>query len=281
MPLTPIQKRVLAAIRSLRHPGSHVAGSLPLHATEDSVRESQDIDLFHDAMAVMHAACAADLDALSKAGFTVRQSSTWSETFRRALVGETGSAEAVEIDWAVDATWRFFPPVQDAILGWRLHDVDLACNKALALAGRNETRDLVDIMIWSQQLNLAAILWAACGKDPGYTPLSLLEQMRRNARIDPGQLAMLKARSLDPLRIKQDWLSAAAAAEVAITTLADTQPDMETGVLFLGNGGLAGWPESSHLLAEQMLTVHRPSIGGCVPIIHIATEGTPKPWSGS
>jgi hypothetical protein len=272
-----MQKRVLAAIRSLRHPGSHVAGSLPLYTPEDSVRESQDIDLFHDAMAVMHAACAADLDALSQAGFTIQRGSAWSETFRRALVEETGSADAVEIDWAVDATWRFFPPVQDAILGWRLHDMDLACNKALALAGRSETRDLVDILIWSRRLDLAAILWAACGKDPGYTPLSLLEQMRRSARIDPSQLAMLKARELDPLRIKQDWLSAADAAEAAITNLADALPDLETGVLFLGDGGHARWPVPDRPLAEQGLTVHRPSIGGCVPIIHMATKSPSDP----
>ncbi len=267
MPLTPIQKRVLAVISSLRHPGSHVAGSLPLHACDDSVRESHDIDLFHDAVAAMQAACTADLDALSGAGFSVARSSAWSDTFRRAMVGESGSTDGVEIDWAVDAAWRFYPPVQDAVLGWRLHDVDLACNKALALAGRSETRDLVDILVWSQHLDLAAILWAACGKDPGYNPLSLLEQMRRSARIDPGQLAMLKACHLDPQRIKQDWLSAAVAAEAAITALADSQPDLETGVVFINGRGHACWPMPDGGLSAQGIEIHRPSIGGCVPIV--------------
>lgn len=147
---------------------------------------------------------------------------------------------------------------------------DLACNKALALAGRSETRDLVDILVWSQHLNLAAILWAACGKDPGYNPLSLLEQMRRSARIDPGQLAMLKARRLDPQHIKQDWLSAADAAEATITALADNQPDLETGVLFVNARGHACWPMPGSGLPAQGIEIHRPSIGGCVPIVRPA-----------
>jgi hypothetical protein len=267
MPLTAIQKRVLAVIRTLRHSGSHVAGSLPLHVDENSVRESRDIDLFHDAIAAMHTACSADIDALSLAGFLVRQSDTWSDTFRRATVGDAGTADAVEIDWAIASAWRFFPPVQDPVLGWRLHDVDLACNKALALAGRSETRDLVDILIWSQRFDLAAILWAACGKDPGYNPLSLLEQMRRSARIDPGQLAMLKARAIDPQHIKQNWLVAAAAAEASITDLADAQPDLETGVLFLTKESQVIWPVPGRPLTEQGILILRPSIGGCIPII--------------
>jgi len=267
MPLTAIQKKILATISVLLHPCSHVAGSLPLHAGEDSIRESRDIDLFHDAIAAMHAACEADLAALTQAGFLVRASENWSNTFRRAVVGDSGSTDSVEIDWAVDSAWRFFPPIPDAVLGWRLHDVDLACNKALALAGRSETRDLVDILVWSQRFGLPSILWAACGKDPGYNPLSLLEQMRRSARIDPGQLAMLKARAIDPQRIKQNWLSAAASAEEAMTDLADAQPDLETGVLFLNQSSLVCWPAPDRPFTEQGFLIRRPSLGGCIPII--------------
>ena len=221
MPLTALQERVLAIIRPMRHPGSHVAGSLPLHHRADSDRESRDIDLFHDAQAAMQAACVADSTALEQAGLTVRRTASWSDSFRRAVVSD--AAEVVEMDWAVDSAWRFSPPIEDPVMGWRLHDIDLACNKALALAGRSETRDLIDILAWDRHFGLSAIVWAACGKDPGFNPLSLLEQMRRSARIDPGQLAMLKARRIDPLVAKQQWLAMAEAAEVAITTLGRAQ----------------------------------------------------------
>jgi hypothetical protein len=32
-------------------------------------------------------------------------------------------------------------------------------------------------------LPLGAMCWAACGKDPGFTPLSLLGLLRRRARL--------------------------------------------------------------------------------------------------
>jgi len=51
-----------------------MAGSLPMHASKDSDRESRDIDLFHDAIAALQAACAADLVALEQAGLQVRRS---------------------------------------------------------------------------------------------------------------------------------------------------------------------------------------------------------------
>lgn len=86
MPLTARPVRVLEILRPGPHPGSHVAGSLPLHAQADSVRESRDIDLFHDAMAAMQVANTRDLIALDEAGLYVRRSPMWSDTFCRATV---------------------------------------------------------------------------------------------------------------------------------------------------------------------------------------------------
>jgi hypothetical protein len=82
--------------------------------------------------------------------------------------------ESVEIDWAADSAFRFFPIQRDALLGWRLHLFDIATNKALALSARTETRDYVDIVELQRTFPLPAICWAACGKDPGFTPLSRL-----------------------------------------------------------------------------------------------------------
>jgi len=63
----------------------------------------------------------------------------------------------------------------DPLRGPLLHPVDLAINKVLALAGRDEPRDFVDILfVHARVLPLGAICWAAVGKDSGFTPLSLL-----------------------------------------------------------------------------------------------------------
>jgi len=116
-------------------------------------------------------------------------------TFRKAHVS-LGS-DSVEIDWAVDSAFRFFPIERDPLLGWRLHLFDMATNKALALCARTETRDYVDIIELHRIFPLPAIVWAACGKDPGYSPLFLLEMMKRFARVDPAKLDLIQARRID------------------------------------------------------------------------------------
>lgn len=57
----------------------------------------------------------------------------------RAVVRE--GDDATRVEWARDSAWRFMPPVRDERVGFLLHPVDLAVNKTLALAGRDEPRD--------------------------------------------------------------------------------------------------------------------------------------------
>lgn len=54
----------------------------------------------------------------------------------RAKPAEHGSGAdgSVEIDWAADFAFRFFPVERDPLLGWRLHQFDAATNTALTLA---------------------------------------------------------------------------------------------------------------------------------------------------
>jgi hypothetical protein len=114
---------------------------------------------------------------------------------------------------------------------------------------------------------MAAIIRAACGKDRGYNPLSLLESMRRSARIDPGQLPTLRAAHLDPQALKRRWQSAAESASRSVIEMANQQPELEIGVVFVDGGGTVQWPDPARTPAQQGLTIHRPSVGGCVPII--------------
>jgi hypothetical protein len=60
------------------------------------------------------------------------------------MVGRAG--DATRVDRAHDSAWRFVPRVHDALGGWLLNSVDLALNKLLALAGREEPRDFFDIL---------------------------------------------------------------------------------------------------------------------------------------
>ena len=98
-----------------------------------------------------------------------------------ALVARQG--DATRLEWARDSDYRFFPTVPDALFGYRPHLFDLAANKALAAAGRRKPRDILDLLqIHDAHFPLAAVIFAAPSKNPGFTPTSLIGEIRRNAR---------------------------------------------------------------------------------------------------
>lgn len=266
MPLTALQKDLLTVLAGNRSEESHFAGGIVINADDDSVRFSNDFDLFHELAEEVTRASNHDVASLRSAGFrveTLSQSGEWEReaTFRRAKVRR--EEEVVGIDWAADSAFRFFPIVQDPELGWRLHLFDVATNKALALAARTETRDYVDIVKLHESYPLSAICWAACGKDPGFTPLSLLKMMRRFAKIDPAKLEEIQARRLDPIALKTAWIAMSDAAEAEMTRLADQYPDLPIGVAFVDASSRPGWIGS-----DPTLRPHAPSVNGCWPTVH-------------
>jgi hypothetical protein len=266
MPLTALQEDVLAVLAANRSEESHFAGGVVLNAAADSARYSHDFDIFHELAEEVTRASNRDVELLRAEGFqvqTLARENEWEKTstFRKAKVIRAG--ESVEIDWAADSAFRFFPIERDAQFGWRLHLFDLATNKALTLSARTETRDYVDILELHKRFPLAAICWAACGKDPGFTPLSLLKMMLRFARVNPMELDKIKARALDPVALKNTWIEISDAAEAQMTRLADEQPDVPIGVAFVDGGGHPGW-----LGDDPSLRVHAPSLRGCWPTVH-------------
>ncbi len=263
MPLTALQKQILRVLAANRSEESHFAGGIVLHAADGSARFSHDFDIFHEAAHSVAHASEADCRSLRAAGFAVKPlTGDWESpaSFRKAEISSGG--ETLEIDWAADSAVRFFPVQSDPLLGWHLHLFDIATNKALALAARSVTRDYVDIIELSRMWPLHAIIWAACGKDPGYTPLLLLDMMRRFGRINPRQLETIQARQLDPIALKIEWTELHVKAEEEITRLADTLPDTPIGVAFVNAAGEPGW-----LLDDASLRIHPPSVRGCLPRI--------------
>ena len=81
------------------------------------------------------------------------------------------------------------PRAEDEDFGYCLHPADLATNKVVALVGHSEIRDFLDILQLDREyLSLGAIIWAACGKDEGYTPALILELTNRHARYQESDL---------------------------------------------------------------------------------------------
>ena len=228
MPLTPFQREVARILANHRSPDSHVGGGAAINRGEHGVRISDDIDIFHDLAASVAASAEADAKALREAGFSVEWMLRAEAMFRAEAAR---GADRVRLDWTTDSAFRFFPALPDEDFGYCLHPADLATNKVLALAGRSEVRDFLDILLIDRAyLSLGAVIWAACGKDAGYTPALLLDQTNRHSRYQEGDLkGEHLVRPVDLRELKRQWLEARARAE----RLCEQLPAEELGCLYL------------------------------------------------
>jgi len=232
MPLTEFQAEVFKVISVNRNPESYVAGGVVIHRDATSSRYSRDIDLFHDASQAVAASAKLDSEALKQAGYEV-DFTMQEPMFYRADV--TKGESHVRLEWAADSAFRFFPIVPDEVLGFRLHDADVATNKVLAAAGREKVRDFIDlIQLDRTSVSLGVIIWAASGKDEGYTPQLIIDQLRRHSRINPDSLEGVKfTKPADPVALKREWMECLQAAEALMATF----PSDPLGCLYLDKNG--------------------------------------------
>jgi hypothetical protein len=206
---------------------SYLAGGAAILIEPNTTRFSRDLDYFHDSEARVAEAFAADRNLLENSRYSIDVDLN-QPGFVRAVVRKGGHATKVE--WARDSAWRFMPTVRDERVGFLLHPVDLSVNKVLALAGRDEPRDVLDTLhLHRRVLPLGALCWAACGKDPGFTPLSLLELLRRRGRVRTEDLARLDlTEPIDLHVMKQSWIDAVDSVEPFVAS----RPPDEIGCLY-------------------------------------------------
>jgi hypothetical protein len=238
MPIADFEKTILRLLAANRNPESFVAGATVLLRDEKSHRWSQDIDLFHDTAESLKAASGADAAVLEKNGYEVAWDNV-QPTFRRALIARDG--RKTKLEWVFDSAFRFFPVEEDAEVGYVLNFWDAATNKVLALAGRGELRDYLDVLHLDRgHLSLGALAWAACGKDIGYTPQFLIEEAQRVAHFPASLLAKLRLREpVDLVECKRQWLASVRAAR----SLFDHLPAEEVGCLYLDAAGKPVTPD--------------------------------------
>jgi hypothetical protein len=259
MPLTAFQSSIARLLAGNRSPSSHLAGAAALHLEKDSPRTSNDLDYFHDSEQRVAEAFAADRAALEQAGFGL-ETLLNQPGFIRAIVSR--GAEATKVEWAHDSAWRFLPPIADPNVGYRLHPLDLAINKILALAGRDEPRDFLDaIYVHRAHLSLGSLCWAAVGKDPGYSPGLLVEMLARKGRYRPEDFAPLQLSVKPDLpALKQAWTGAIADARRLVQEL----PPGEAGCLYLDPATRKFVTPAGDL---SRLIRHHGARGGVVPAV--------------
>jgi len=230
VPISKFQSEVLRLLASQRSPDSYVAGGIAIN--RQGPRFSNDIDIFHDSVAILDSAVKADEATLTAAGYKLT-STPHQRTGKHEITVEK-NGEQMQLEWVTDSAFRFFPTQQDDLFGYVLHPADLAANKAAAAADRRVPRDIVDLVtIHETMLPLGAVITAACGKFPGTTPEEMFSEITRHSRFTAEEFSALSADPpLDPRKLQSRIRAMLDAAETFIATL----PSEAVGFLFMESG---------------------------------------------
>jgi hypothetical protein len=264
--LTEFQRRVcrLLADNRIRSGESYVAGGAALNELLHAPRRSRNIDLFHDTEQALAVSWRADRESLETKGYgvdVVRERPTYVEANVRQ------GSDSVLVQWAHDSAYRFFPLLKHDQLGLVLHPFDLATSRLLALVGRVEPRDFVDTLTCDREVQpLGCLAWAACGKDPGFSPAAILEHAARSVRYSESELRGLDFEGEAPqaAALSQRWHAALATGREIVALL----PAREAGrAVMVRDGGLfRGEPEGLRAAIQRDgLAYHEGSIGGAFP----------------
>ena len=259
MPLTLFQKKIARLLAQNRSPQSHLAGGAALHFEPHSIRYSKDLDYFHDSEEYVASAFTKDQKLLTQNGYAcaieMRQPG-----YIRCIIQK--DKDSTKVEWGCDSMWRFMPIQFDQDIGYILHPIDLAINKLLALVGRDEPRDYLDVLYAHEKiLPLGAMMWAACGKDPGFSPGLLMDILKRRGKYhDDDFLRLHLTEKIDIHDLKKKWLKAIENAEVFIT---QASPH-DIGCLYYSRSKKKFvQPNFPH--DKQDIVCHQGSVGGVIP----------------
>jgi hypothetical protein len=268
MVLTPLQRdtcRLLARNR-IASGESYVAGDAALNELLSAPRLSRDLDLFHDTDEALAEGWKADRAALEANGFSVHPMRE-----RPTLVEAEVSRgpERIRMEWDRDSAFRFFPLELHDELGLTLHRFDLATNKVLALVGRLEVRDWVDVIASDARVQpLGFLVWSACAKDPAFGPASILEAAARSGRYSAEEVATLSFTAIPPDagELARSWHRILDQARRVVALL----PPAEAGTCVLDDSAAlfrGSEAELTAALRTGRLRFHRGRIGGVLPKI--------------
>jgi hypothetical protein len=266
MALTAFQRELcqLLAAQRIASGESYVAGGAALNELLRAPRVSRDVDLFHDTAEALAKTFDADRRGLERQGFglrVVRERPAFVEAEVRR------GKDFVLLQWVHDSAYRFFPLVREEAFGLTLHPFDLATNKVLALVGRVEVRDWIDTLASCVKIqHLGYLAWAACGKDPGFSPTSILEHAARTTRYSAEEVAALEFDGPPPDAgaLARRWRALLEEAHRIVAAL----PAEEAGRCVLGSDGALYTSDAGGLardLEHGRVRFHAGCIRGALP----------------
>ena len=176
--LSPLQQQVAGVIADLPEAQDFaLAGGAALIVRGDVARRTRDLDFFATAPEQVDRVLPLVERALRAAGLEVERRQV-AAGFARLVV--TGRGEQTEVDLAADA--RLLPP-EPTQLGMVLSRQELAVDKLLAVFGRAEPRDFLDLVHLEPRYGLAELCRLAVEKDHGFRADVLRAMLERFERL--------------------------------------------------------------------------------------------------
>lgn len=199
MQLTPLQKKTLKIFsRVNRDVSFYFTGGTALAICYLHHRESDDLDFFTGEPTCIDPT-ARDFEKMLRAAGLNVQVERRQATFVRLLI-----EQELKVDLALDTPYRLKPPVQSNIEGIKMSVddlADIAANKMLALFGRAEPRDFVDVYFLSKEyFDFMEMVRMASKKDTGFDLYWLAAAMQEAEKIDLLPVKMCKPFDLPDMK---------------------------------------------------------------------------------
>ena len=176
--LSGLQRRVTEIVAGLPEASDFVlAGGGALIARGDVARLTRDLDFFTIDPALVDLLLPVLEDALRAAGWVVVEE-TVATGFARLVVDD--GVERTGVDLAADARLL---PAEPSQFGLLLSAEELAVDKVLAIFGRAEARDFIDLAALEPRFGLDHLCRLAVEKDVGFRQSVFLEMLGRFGRL--------------------------------------------------------------------------------------------------
>jgi hypothetical protein len=215
--LSPLQDQVAEIIGRLEEAEDFaLAGGAALIVLGLIDRQTRDLDFFGPSGTAVDRLVPVAEQALREAGLDVQRVVS-GIGFARLVV--EGGGDQTEVDLASDA--RLFPAEHRSHF-LLLSSEELAVDKVLAVFGRAEARDFVDLMAIERRFGLDRLFELAAEKDRGFLPRVFAEMTNRFARLRREEFPVDDVRYQQLERAVQTWRERALELDSGI----DREPDM-------------------------------------------------------
>ena len=199
--LTPFQKKILKAFTEIEESTAfYLTGGTALSVFHLAHRLSEDFDLFTSDEPLISIVARKFKAKLETSGIQVREIRNFT-SFWEAVASE--GDESFKIQLAYDSPFMLEQPIERDDL--RIHSLaDIAAGKLLALFGRAEERDFIDVyfIVKSGAISLDRLIELAKKKDPGLDEYYLAIAFAQSERL-PDDAAQLKVNLLSPIDPKE------------------------------------------------------------------------------